>query len=821
MKYRVSSVAFRAALAAGLVVFGHGVASAADLTWTGDAGDGKWSTPGNWSGQAVPGVNDIAIFDGTANIPDATVDADYAGKANGVVIKKDYAGTLSLARDLRLESHFEQNGGTVTCGANDLWVGMNNPAGKYQSKIRLLGGTFNAPSKTLRWTNKGSTQFVINNEVNWNANGGTVLLDMQSTYQTYLYATNRVFSTLEFGGSTEGGVDLSKCYNNHVTGKLVHSGGVVTGGGTSTLFVDCPVEVKGKANGGSAWLTFNGDNDQEISFGEPFVDESGNAYARTLSLYIDKPAGRKVMVSASDGDGWARFGRCYTANNGIWSGFNVVSGLLDFSGCKGCDVYAARSYLTAWKGDAIAFPESFSAHSVGDGGGWRYGLFFSQPAGDAYVFTNLALHAVFTTYMYQTTTNLVKGTFTLDGAGIMQDYNEGNAGWDDVKSLKTGTIAVEGDIVVCQDTTPNATSHMGGNALVVACGTGDQNLYSTNGALPSLIVDKPAGSRLDCHDDGNPLCIRTWAADNSAHSGGHLILKGGTLAFPPSGVTWPNARSTYILQKGGVLEAGPGTVKIDGYIVKLGLTDPVGGFEFYMSQTMSANYLDLKNTLVVTGLYHQTGGRICNATVQLKGDCKIEGKNYGGNKAMQFVGDAVQHYWAAENASNVVGAITVNKTGGRLILDSDFDLCKRRDGQSATKTTTSQAVNLTAGTLDLNGHVLTLPPTGTTTVGEGFRFAFPAAEPEARACVVAADKLQFPATAGSVELELTGKLTPEAPSPISVFGYGSLVKQFDPAVFALVPNPLLSKRFKVTNDGTEKLISLAYAYKRGTLLYVR
>ena len=163
----------------------------------------------------------------------------------------------------------------------------------------------------------------------------------------------------------------------------------------------------------------------------------------------------------------------------------------------------------------------------------------------------------------------------------------------------------------------------------------------------------------------------------------------------------------------------------------------------------------------------------------------------------------------------------MDKTGGRLVLDSDFDLCKRRDGQSATKTTTSQAVNLTAGTLDLNGHTLTLPPTGTTTVGEGFRFAFPTAEPEARACVVAADKLQFPTTAGSVELELTGKLTPEAPSPISVFGYGSLVKQFDPAVFALVPNPLLSKRFKVTNDETEKLINLAYAYKRGTLLYVR
>ena len=95
-----------------------------------------------------------------------------------------------------------------------------------------------------------------------------------------------------------------------------------------------------------------------------------------------------------------------------------------------------------------------------------------------------------------------------------------------------------------------------------------------------------------------------------------------------------------------------------------------------------------------------------------------------------------------------------------------------------------------------------------------------AAEPEAAACVIAPDKLQFPTTAGSVKLELTGEITPVSPSPIDVFSYGTLVKAFDRSVFALVPNPLVLSRFKVTNDGTDKLISLAYSYKRGTRLYV-
>src|SRR4051812_43123626 len=48
-------------------------AMAASQTWTGVAGDGIWSTGGNWSGGAMPGVinpplnglsNDVATFNG-------------------------------------------------------------------------------------------------------------------------------------------------------------------------------------------------------------------------------------------------------------------------------------------------------------------------------------------------------------------------------------------------------------------------------------------------------------------------------------------------------------------------------------------------------------------------------------------------------------------------------------------------------------------------------------------------------------------------------------------------------------------------------------
>ena len=40
-------------------------AFAADCTWTGGAGDGKWSSTANWEGGVVPGAGDIAWLSGS------------------------------------------------------------------------------------------------------------------------------------------------------------------------------------------------------------------------------------------------------------------------------------------------------------------------------------------------------------------------------------------------------------------------------------------------------------------------------------------------------------------------------------------------------------------------------------------------------------------------------------------------------------------------------------------------------------------------------------------------------------------------------------
>jgi hypothetical protein len=56
---RLLAAAFAAALL-GSPAFG------ASVTWDGGGADENWSTPGNWSGDTVPGTGDSVVVDGTS-----------------------------------------------------------------------------------------------------------------------------------------------------------------------------------------------------------------------------------------------------------------------------------------------------------------------------------------------------------------------------------------------------------------------------------------------------------------------------------------------------------------------------------------------------------------------------------------------------------------------------------------------------------------------------------------------------------------------------------------------------------------------------------
>ena len=58
------------------VIFGFMPNSAGAIEWDGDAGDGLWSTPANWSGDTLPLSDDIIVISGDAISADALVHLD-------------------------------------------------------------------------------------------------------------------------------------------------------------------------------------------------------------------------------------------------------------------------------------------------------------------------------------------------------------------------------------------------------------------------------------------------------------------------------------------------------------------------------------------------------------------------------------------------------------------------------------------------------------------------------------------------------------------------------------------------------------------------
>lgn len=94
-----------------VIAVGCGSAWAATLTWTGEAGDGKWSTPGNWSPVQAPAKGDSVVFSGDLGAKGAsTVDSDFTAESvYSLEIKADFAGSVTLGRNFWVTRTFDMS----------------------------------------------------------------------------------------------------------------------------------------------------------------------------------------------------------------------------------------------------------------------------------------------------------------------------------------------------------------------------------------------------------------------------------------------------------------------------------------------------------------------------------------------------------------------------------------------------------------------------------------------------------------------------------------------------------------------------------------
>jgi len=135
-------------------------ASAVTRVWDGGCGvDTKWSCAANWSEDADPGKEDVALFNSTST-GNSTVDSEFEGTVAALRINPGYTGTISLSRGLQVLGLFKQVAGSFTAGAKSLNVKTFN----------LTGGSFTASSGTT--SIKGTMK--IAGAPTFNANGGTV-----------------------------------------------------------------------------------------------------------------------------------------------------------------------------------------------------------------------------------------------------------------------------------------------------------------------------------------------------------------------------------------------------------------------------------------------------------------------------------------------------------------------------------------------------------------------------------------------------------------------------------------------------------------------
>lgn len=269
------------------------------FTWTGNFGDGNWTSFGNWCGSvtnnacvggAAPSSSDIAVFDGTCTSCHANINANVAVK--GMRLNSGYVGTLTQQDNFTIAvgiSHWNQYSGSFVGG---------NAKIKMQRELNLYGGSFTSTSGLM--------------ELGYDAGSGTfydLRIAAGAQFLHHSGIVRFVSSATSGGGSYKHLIDIANQVEfNHVEIKEggfssalaleVVSGGVVLVKGNlthdSTQMIKGQWHLHGNLKVGnnsrrssSADIVFNGSGNQEY--------ESGSGY--TGNIIVNKSTG--VVSSAA------------------------------------------------------------------------------------------------------------------------------------------------------------------------------------------------------------------------------------------------------------------------------------------------------------------------------------------------------------------------------------------------------------------------------------------------------------------------------------------------------------------------------------------
>lgn len=283
---------FSAIFIAGLLFFAPQKAHAAVRTWDGGGGDNNWSTAANWSDDTIPTGADTARFDATS-VKNATVDASFAGEVEDLIITSGYSGTITLARNLKVDfgaTGLSIAGGTIDMDTFNLDIDRNDAA--------FTGGTINADAVspgTLRVTNDIS----FGAGFSANLNGGTFEIggdafgeNTSMTCPTADYDVDTVLNVDTFVWTKQDNLDLvigSNCDLDNVS-------------------IDTPSAIEGAELVNNGNITFTGDmmfggfvNNGTVTAGVADYANSIGAFTLSATSTTDF-SGVDELVLLRDGD---------------------------------------------------------------------------------------------------------------------------------------------------------------------------------------------------------------------------------------------------------------------------------------------------------------------------------------------------------------------------------------------------------------------------------------------------------------------------------------------------------------------------------------
>ena len=793
---------------------------AAETVWTGAAGNGLWSDGENWSA-GVPGTADTAVFDGTAAQANATVDEDFAGTVGNLTLAADYAGTITLEKDgFCVRDIFSQAGGTFVAGAHDLYLGCSpSVVQQYPNSCQFLltGGTFRAPSSGHMLRLWGSQKLVFTNQGDWHHENGFVLLGCMGYYVSAEFNSDgKEYYDLEIAGDKQ----TTFSGNNTVLNHFIHGGGTILPASKQLdVYGDFTITNYPTSNGriyaqgyGGLKINLVGDRSTRIIGGNRLTAKdviykaaSGQCAGwwnprTTSNITINKS--NDAVVRAAGGP--INFGEpSWYDNRGT---FRLESGTMDFSGVA--DVSFDAAILQASDASKIIFPENTSS---------ALGSFTIE--GTGFAFHNLELDTNLKNKLgTANATNEVLGNLIVSRSSLHSDSG--------------AVLDVHGDLISVWRSKLDNTGTGDVKAKIRLCGVGDQKLVMTNDSdavrcpLPAFTIDKPSGRVwIDREVVGNAAltldrgvldlgehiyCISNAVDSKVVQNGGSILTSwGGGFKFWTD--SHPSDQGLQMVGNGGLKLIDP----ISDLIVHIGCTA-------WTRQIANIERMTFTSRCVVTNRFDFLAGQLYGngGYLELQGDYSCIANEEtdkcvdvrGGDCRIDFTGDRDQRVYFGPKTSNAVSRITVAKTGGRLILDSDWDLRKRRySSVSVPAETLAQDVFLTSGTLDLNGHRLILP-TGKLTVADGFTLALPPLG-YADGAVASAGTVSLPSEGvANVRIDLM-RGAAEAANPVRLCAYGTL-EGFTDASCAVVPTDWVS-RGKVTNDADASLLTVGWRRRGG------